>query len=330
MSTAKKIIQAAAGNVGGEVFSADTYTGNAGTQTITNDIDLAGSGGMVWIKGRSGFKHVLVSDAPPVTPLVRTISTNSSDGPVIDADAVTAFNSDGFSIGPDADVNNSGAPYVAWTFRREPTFFDVLQYTGNGSTQNVSHNLGSVPGCILVKRFDSIGDWQVYHRANTANPETDYLVANEDDATADLNTVWNDTAPTDSVFSVGANSKVNGSAAKYLAILFGHDDLAVNRIRCGSYTGNGTSQTIDCGFESGARYVMTKRTDADGNWSVFDSARGIIAGNDPRMEWNLTAGDDTGHDFVDPDSSGFVVNFVANDLDDTNISGATYIFIAIA
>jgi hypothetical protein len=121
----------------------------------------------------------------------------------------------------------------------------VVTYTGTGVNRTVSHNLGSVPGCIIVKRTDTTGDWQVYHRANTANPETDYLVLNSTAATADSNTRWNDTAPTDAVFSLGTEATVNASGGTYVAYLFAHDaggfgdDGEQNVISCGSLYWNG-------------------------------------------------------------------------------------------
>jgi hypothetical protein len=184
MADLTAMMQAAAGAAGDEnlyiedVFSTYLYTGNGSTQTITNGIDLDGEGGLVWIKTEikqltsfltdteRGRQKFLVS-----MTLLRLRQT--------DADTLTAFNSNGFAILVlDGKSQQNTEDYVSWTFRKAPKFFDVVTYTGTGANRTVSHNLGSVPGCIIIKSTDTTGDWQVYHRANTASPETDYLVLN--------------------------------------------------------------------------------------------------------------------------------------------------------
>jgi hypothetical protein len=138
-------------------------------------------------------------------------------------------------------------------------------------------------------------------------------------------TIWNNTDPTSTVFSVGTNSTVNASGGTYVAYLFASCP-GVSKV--GSYTGNGSSQTINCAFTTGSRFVMIKRTDSTGDWYVWDSARGIVAGNDPYLALNSTAAEVTSNDSVDTDNTGFVVNQVA--ASNVNVNGATYIFLAIA
>jgi hypothetical protein len=96
----------------------------------------------------------------------------------------------------------------------------------------------------------------------------------------------------------------------------------------GSYTGTGTTQVINCGFTAGSRFVLIKATSTTGNWYVWDSARGIVAGNDPHLSLNTTAAEVTTDDSVDTDSTGFVVNQVA--ATNINVSSATYVFLAVA
>ena len=98
--------------------------------------------------------------------------------------------------------------------------------------------------------------------------------------------------------------------------------------KVGSYTGNGSSQTINCAFTTGARFVLIKRTDSTGDWYVWDSARGIVAGNDPYVRLNLADVEVTTNDSVDTDNTGFIVNQVA--ASNVNVNAATYIFLAIA
>ena len=130
--------------------------------------------------------------------------------------------------------------------------------------------------------------------------------------------------PDASTFTVTPNINVNASGGTYTVYLFS-SLTGISKI--GSYTGNGSSQTIDCGFSAGARFILLKRTDSGGQWQVYDTERGIVSGDDPTLALNLTNAEVTTQDDVDPDNSGFIVN---DDGNNTNTSGASYIFYAIA
>jgi hypothetical protein len=151
------------------------------------------------------------------------------------------------------------------------------------------------------------------------------MVLNSTAAKATGTTRWNSTTPSATTFAVGADTTVNASGGTYIAYLFA-SCAGVSKV--GSYTGNGSSQTVNCSFSSGARFVMIKRTDSTGNWYVWDTTRGIVAGNDPHLSFNSMAVEVTTDDTIDPDSSGFVVNQVA--ATNVNVSAATYIYLAIA
>src|SRR5690606_36689252 len=110
---------------------------------------------------------------------------------------------------------------VGWVWRLAAGFMDIETYTGTSVARTVAHNLGAVPAVMIIKNRSNAGvGWPVYHKANTAAPETDYLLLNTTAATADLDTVWNDTAPTSSVFSVGTDALVNTSGDDYVGYLF--------------------------------------------------------------------------------------------------------------
>jgi hypothetical protein len=136
---------------------------------------------------------------------------------------------------------------------------------------------------------------------------------------------WNSTTPTSSVFTLGSGADQNNSGTNFVAYLFA-TKAGISKV--GSYTGNGSSQTINCGFSTGARFVLIKRTDSTGDWYVWDTARGIVAGNDPHLSLNTTAAEVTTDDTIDPDSTGFIVNQVA--ATNINVTSATYIYLAIA
>jgi hypothetical protein len=221
----------------------------------------------------------------------------------------------------DANYGSTTEAYVSWNFRRATGFMDVVCYTGTGSATTVAHNLGVVPELMIIKRRNTSGAWQVYS-SGIAN--TEYLVLNTTAAKATGATRWNSTTPTSSVFSLGTDATVNANTGTYVAYLFA-SVAGVSKV--GSYTGNGSSQTINCGFSAGARFVLIKRTDSTGDWVVLDTARGIVSGNDPFLQLNLTAAEVTDEDIVDPANSGFIVNTTTENI---NASGGTYIYLAIA
>jgi hypothetical protein len=236
-NAANKLLLAAAGNAGGDpvyvddVFSTYLYDGTGSSLEINNGMDLSGEGGLVWIKGRTAVNatqdHRLVDTERGVN---EAISSAANDNVLNITGEFTSFDNDGFTLASTSGngLNRSGEEYCSWTFRNQPGFFEVVKYEGNGTAgRTVSHNLGSAPGCIIVKRVESgqsNGDFFVYHRGNTASPETDYLLLNSSNATADSTSAWNDTAPTATEFTLGSSSDVNASSNTYIAYLFAHDD----------------------------------------------------------------------------------------------------------
>jgi hypothetical protein len=332
------MMQAAAGGAGGapldiqEVFSTTLYTGTGAAQTITNGIDLDGEGGLVWIKARTAASNNCLFDTDRGALQAIYSDNTLASGSV--ANTLTAFNSDGFSLGTQGDVNASAITYVSWTFRKAPKFFDIVTFTGTGSARTVSHNLGSVPGCIIVKCTSTTGAWPVYHRANTASgaAETDYLQLNSTNETRDSVLYWNDTAPTDSVFTVGTDSDVNASGETYVAYLWAHDsggfvDGTENGITCGSYTGNGlaTGPSVTLGYEP--QWLMIKRADTSsaGNWYVYDSERSVSNPRDDYLRPNSDGIEAIGLD-VDFNATSFQIKSSNSAI---NANTNNYIYISI-
>ena len=221
------------------------------------------------------------------------------------------------------DLNTSwwgvGSNVISYSWKRAPGYFDMVAYTGTGSARTVSHNLGVVPEMMWVKCRSAATNWGVYTGDNT-----DYMILSTDSASADNAGFWNDTSPTSSVFTLGSENDVNKVDRTYIAHLFA---TVAGVSKVGSYSGNGGTQNIDCGFSSGARFVLIKRTDTSGEgWKVHDSIRGIVAGNDPFIELNTTNAQNSSFDLVDPYSGGFAVNNYSG----WNASGGTYLFYAVA
>jgi hypothetical protein len=186
----------------------------------------------------------------------------------------------------------------------------------------VTHNLGVAPEFIQVKARSTANSWAGY---NSTIGNTKRLNWDDIDSAQVSSTAWNNTSPTSSVFTVGTDNSVNGSARTYVAYLFA---TVAGVSKVGSYTGTGTTQQINCGFTAGSRFVLIKRTDSTGDWYVWDSARGIVAGNDPYLLLNSTAAEVTGTDYVDTYSAGFEISSTAPAA--INANGGTYIFLAIA
>jgi hypothetical protein len=230
---------------------------------------------------------------------------------------------DGVKVGTTSTITNASAnTYINYLFQRAPGFFDEVCYTGTGSNTTQTHNLGVVPELILVKRRDTTGAWDSY---SSALANTEYVVVNTTAAKATGATRWNSTTPTSSVFSVGTSTTTNASAGTYVAYLFA---TCAGVSKVGSYTGTATTKQIDCGFTGGARFVLIKRTDSTGDWYVWDSARGIVAGNDPYLLLNSTAAEVTSTDYIDTYSAGFEISSTAPA--DINASAGTFVFLAIA
>jgi hypothetical protein len=310
------------------MFSTYLYKGNNSTQTITNNIDLSTNGGLVWTKMRDGgFDHQLVDTARGVTKI---IASNLTDIQSTDATSLTAFNTTGYTIGIYDRFNDSAYNYVSWTFRKQPKFFDIVTYTGTGSNRTISHSLGSVPGCILIKRLSgSAVNWAVYHRS-LAN--TQYLVLNSTAAVATGANWWNSTTPTSSVFSLGINATVNDNGSTYVAYIFAHDAGGFgltgtdNVISCGTYTGNGsaTGPVVTLGYEP--QWLMIKKSSSTGNWQMLDNMRGIPVGSDDAsLQANSTAAESF-VGYLSPTSTGFQITSTNTEV---NTNAATYIYIAI-
>jgi hypothetical protein len=212
--------------------------------------------------------------------------------------------------------------YMNWMFRRAPGFFDEVCYTGTGSATTFAHNLAAVPELMIVKGRSNATGWNVYSAPVGA---TGILVLNGTNSVITASTVWNNTAPTSSVFTVATDNGVNASGRTYVNYLFA---TCPGVSKVGSYTGTGTTQVINCGFTAGSRFVLIKRTDSTGDWYVWDSARGIVAGNDPYLLLNSTAAEVTNTDYVDTASTGFEISSTAPAA--INDNGGTFIFLAIA
>jgi hypothetical protein len=312
-----------------DVFSTWLYAGNSSTQSIVNNIDLSTNGGMVWTKSRNAAYDNTVYDTARGTGSTKALYTDTTDaqGAFPSYQDLTAFNTNGYSIGSPILLNETGKNYVSWTFRKQPKFFDVVTYTGTGSATTIPHSLGSVPGCIIVKRTNTAGfDWFVYHRS-TGN--TNRLLLNDTVPAASGTSFWNDTTPTSTVFTLGNNVNVNQSGGSYVAYIFAHDAGGFgltgtdNVISCGSVTLDGSGNaTVNLGYEP--QWVMIKATSTTGVWYMHDTMRGLDLTTYTRLFANTSQAEATSTPtYIAPSSTGF------NLINGFTSPGVTLIYIAI-
>jgi len=318
-----------------DVFSTYLYTGTGATQSINNGIDLATKGGMTWIKSRSAATNNNLFDT--VQGATKLTHSNTTDATITDANSLTTFNSTGFTLGTGStsgsEVNVSSATYASWAFRKQPKFFDIVQYTGTGANQAINHSLGSVPGCIMIKETSATNNWAVYHKGANGGttPEQYYTVLNTTAAQVASSAWWNNTAPTSTKFTVGTDATVNASGGTYIAYIFadqagGFGVSGTNSaIACGNYTGTGANVAVTLGWEP--QYLMVKRTNSTGSWYMQDIMRGMsnTAGNFLQAQ-SSSAELASGSPLLTPTATGFNVYPSGSGL---NASGGTYIYIAI-
>jgi hypothetical protein len=256
-----------------------------------------------------------------------SLTTQVTDAEQADT-LLTAFGVRGVTYdGSSSGINQSGQSYINYFMGRAPSFFDEVCYTGNGSTQTITHNLGVTPELIIAKNRGQAGNnWPVLFNFSSTNMNYGFLnLTNSCPNDTYANVGVFSAAPTSTSMYLVNSSSMNASGYGIVAYLFASCP-GVSKVF--SYTGNGSSQTINCGFTGGARFVMVKRTDSSGNWLVVDTARGLVSAGDPTLYLNSTAAEVTGVDWIDPDNSGFIVN--QEGTMNANVSSATYIGLAIA
>lgn len=287
-------LQAAAGAASGgeplyveDVFSIDTYVGNGGSQTITNGIDLAGKGGLIWFKRRDATGNNTLTDTVNngrlISESTAALNTNA---------LVSSFNSDGYSLNTSVTPNQSSSYYASWTFRKAPKFFDIVAYAGNSvAGRQISHNLGSAPGCIIVKNITTgATNWPVYHRSLGSSNR---VFLNLSSASSNTTVYWQGADPTSTYFTVGDVTEINETGSNYIAYLFAHnaggfgEDGTDNIISCGSFTTNSSGNATVTGLGFEPSYILHKGTGAQ-EWWIYDSMRGA-AGTSAAYTYTLLA-----------------------------------------
>jgi hypothetical protein len=324
-------------------FQTTLYTGNgtaigSGGNAVSQIENSTFQPDFVWIKRRdSAVEHVLTDAVRGVT---KELNSNDNTLEETVAEGLTNFDSSGFTVGSDGSYNTNTGTYVAWQWlagngtasnedgditstvsANTTSGVAVLTYSGNGSdNQAIGHGLGMAPKMIITKRRDTTGNWIPYHDAVGIN-KTFYLNSTATPATDTVDAYRS--LPTSSVYTVGTGNNINNSSGTYVAYVFAE---VYGFSKISSYTGNGNANGsfVWCGFRPA--WLIIKRTDSTGNWTMFDNQReGYNVDND-RLQANTTAVETT-TDYVDILSNGFKLR---SSNADVNASNGTYIFMAFA
>jgi len=337
MSVGTKLLQAAAGNAGeavyvDDVFSTTLYVGTDGSVVVPTGLDLADKGGMIWGKSRSASQNHRWYDSARGTQY--SLISNST---AIQSDQGTqTFGSSSVTLGAASGIVGSssygGPDYVLWSFAKQEKFFDIVTYTGDGNAdRQINHNLGSVPGMIIIKKYvGSTTRWAVFHRSlGTGN----FLSLDDAAGVVTQSDFWQ-TAPTATQFTVETNGNVNNNGDSYVAYLFAHNDGDGDYgeggdediIKCGTYTGSGsTGKFVDLGFEP--QWVLVKNADASTPWVVIDTMRGMpVEGDGVRLLADQSAGEVSSASFFAPRATGMEVTQQNTYV---NTSSQDYIYMAI-
>jgi len=330
-STSPANIVALTVNSAGKFVAVGSDSNGLSDYATATFVTTTGYGGMVWVKDRTNaYNNCLFDTVQGATKLTHS---NTTDATSTDANSLTVFNSNGFTLGTGNtsgnQVNTSTNNFVSWTFRQAPKFFQVVQYTGTGANQAINHNLGSTPGCILIKQTSGTANWAVYHSLNAGQF---YLQLNTNAAAVSDSTYWNNTAATSTQFTVGTNAAVNSSGQTYIAYIFANQAGGFgttgtdSAVACGYYAGTGAAGNfVSLGWEP--QYVMIKRYDSTGDWQIQDVMRGMSNTSSASLFADTTAAETLQTpSSVIPNATGFTLN-TTNAI--TNANGGTYIYVAI-
>ena len=318
------------------LFSTDLYTGNAAstpnTQSIVNGIDLTSSnGGLVWIKTRShaGDNHFFDTSQGAGKWLIG----NDTSLQQTNVNTLTSFNIDGFSLGADNNyVNRDTVDYVSWTFRKEPKFFDIVEYTGTGQVQTIPHNLGSEPGAMIIVQKNTVSGSQpsyrwFYHRDMASGT---YMFWHN--GTGSNYNTWLQRPPTSTDFTIPNDIYNNHTGNDYIVYLWAHDAVSEYStdgnsplIKCGSYMGSNLAvKSENLGFKP--QFIIIKKEANTAQFHVFDSTRGtdnyVLASHD-QTEASLTGE-------VVFTSTGFDINPTSSNVASSLNGSGKYLYIAVA
>tara|TARA_A100001011_G_scaffold359496_1_gene406046 strand:- start:844 stop:1896 length:1053 start_codon:yes stop_codon:yes gene_type:complete len=323
-------------------FQIALYTGNDSSNAITNDGNSDLQPDWLWTKNRSSSADHKIFDS--TRGVTKFLESNTNDAEGTQANLLSSFNSDGFTLGAGGETNSSSTNYVAWQWKANggsrTTFtesgdnpgggyqanttagFSIVDFVGTGANGTVQHGLGVAPRWYIIKNRDRSANWQVYHEDNG---NTHYIKLNGTGAKLDNHEIFNDTSPTSSVFSVGIDQSVNFNGENHIAYVFAEIQ---GYSKFGSYTGNGNADGpfVYTGFKPA--WLLIRRTDSAQNWNLHDNKRSTFNTTKADLFPNLSNAEETGNgNFIDFLSNGFKHRASTNSL---NASSGDFIYMAFA
>ena len=324
-------------------FKTVLYAGNGSSNSITG---LGFQPDWVWIKQRDTAveNHNLYDSSRGIR---NYLVTNSTAANVFgSAQRLNAFDSDGFTIGNDNEINDGSSNYVAWCWKanggttssnsdgsitstvqvNNDAGFSIVKYTGNGvNGSTVGHGLGVAPEVMIIKSLDTALYWAIYHKYNTGssgNSATERLKLPGTGASATTSIYWDSTEPGASVFTIGTDTDVNTNNDEFIAYCF----TSISGFsKFGSYTGNGNTGQSITGLGFSPNFLMIKITDATDNWVILDSVRGgtnILAPNSTAQEYSESGVN------ITFDTDGFTLSGSGGGQGQVNGNGNSYIYMA--
>jgi hypothetical protein len=315
-----------------QYFNPVLYTGDRTSRTIS----VGFQPDWVWVKSRSAADDHYLMNA--VVGTGKYLNSNSTAAETTNAASLTAYTSDGFSVGNTGTTNETGRTYVAWNWKASGSTvsntsgsitstvsanttsgFSVVTYTGTGVAATIGHGLGVAPSMVIVKSRSNALHWVIY--ATAMGSPINYLLFNTDPK-GSAATVWNNTAPTSTVFSIGTDSTPNTNGGTYVAYCFAP---VAGFSALGSYTGNGSTDGPFVFTGMRPAYVMIKRTDSASDWYVWDTKRDTYNVVTNTLLPN-SSGAETSATSIDDLSNGFKCRSATV----VNASGGTYIYMAFA
>ena len=301
------------------------YSGTGSELAVTLDGDENMQPDFVWSKNRDQSEGHKIFDS--VRGVTKFIMSNNTDAEATAAQTLKSFDSDGVTIGTDADMNTSSETNVLWNWKAGTSFtndasstgigsidstgsvsdtagFSIVSYTGTGSAGTIKHGLSATANFMIIKNRDSSFQWVVYHHKNTSAPETDYLYLSSNAATADFAGHFNDTAPTSSVFTVGTDTGVNKNSQNHIAYLWSEKQ---GFSKFSSFRGNSNSDGVFvmCGFRPSM--VWIKRTEGSNHWFIWDKHRDGFNESNEYLKADASEAESDGVNRINILSNGFKI-----------------------
>ena len=334
-------------NKSSDYFNTVLYTGDGSTSRSITGVGFQPD--LLWVKSRNAIYYHGLWDAVRTNKAAIYSNANNAEDTTTGG-TLGSFDSDGFTTQNVSGgfVNNSGTTYASWNWLagtavsgsttgsgtaktytgsvNTTSGFSIIKFIGNGTAgHTIPHHLGAVPKMIIVKVLNAVADPLVYHYKNTTEPQTEFLRLNSTNATQDEAAIWNDTAPTSSVFSLGTEASVNENGKNLIAYCFA-EKTGYSKI--GSYTGNGSADGTFVYTGMKPAWVLIKQTNSGNIWELFDNKRSPFNLVDDYLSPNASDAETTGSsqslDFL---SNGFKPRANASGL---NGSGSSYIYMAFA